>query len=178
MHSSILLFLLASTLAAQDELPGFGVKAGLPLSSTSLPGMPNTSESWFRWTAGFSGEVPLFWHLSFEGDALIRKFSLGNRKQTDWDFPMLAKYRFHVKRFRPFVESGLSLSYESQEEYGGGGVHITTYRYDTGPVAGAGLQFRRGRLRFEPELRFTWLYQREVSGSNGLIITPMVGLRF
>src|ERR1700733_1348730 len=166
MRYSILFLLTAATLAAQDELPGFGVKAGLPLSSTSLPGIPDSSESLFRWTAGFSGEVPLFWHLSFEGGALIRKFSLGKQKQTDWDFPMLAKYRFHVKRFRPFIESGLSLSYESQETSGGAGVHVTSYRYDTGPVAGAGLQFRRGRLRFEPELRFTWQYQPYVSGSK------------
>jgi|SRR5579862_3282553 len=177
MRLSILLFVLASTLAAQDELPGFGVKAGMPLSSTSLPGLPNTSESAFRWTAGFSGEVHLFWHLSFEGDALIRKFSLGDLKQIDWDFPMLAKYRFQVRRFRPFLESGLSLSYESAES-GVGGEKFISYRYDTGPVAGVGLQFRRGRLRFEPELRFTWQYQPFVSESNGVIITPMVGLRF
>ena len=97
---------------------------------------------------------------------------------TDWDFPMLLKYRFQTGRFRPFLEGGYSLSYESREAFGGGGEHITVYRYDTGPVAGVGLEFKRGRLRFEPELRFTLLYQAGVSGSNGVLIVPMVGLRF
>jgi hypothetical protein len=171
MRYSILLFLVAATLAAQDELPDFGVKAGLPVSSTA-------GESAFRWTAGFTGEVHLFWRFSFEGDALIRKYSLSNVKMTDWDFPMLLKYRFQTGRFRPFLEGGYSLSYESREAYGGGGEHITTYRYDTGPVAGVGLEFKRGRLRLEPELRFTLLYQAGVSGSNGVLLTPLVGLRF
>ena len=177
MRYSILFLLVAPTLAAQDELPDFGVKAGLPASSTS-------GESAFRWTAGFTGEVHLFWHFSFEADALIRKYSLGppsllfTEKMTDWDFPMLLKYRFQVRRFRPFLEGGYSLSYESMESYGGGGVHDTTYRYDTGPVTGVGLEFKRGRLRFEPELRFTLEYQAGVSGANGVLITPMVGLRF
>jgi hypothetical protein len=55
-----ILFFLATTLAAQDELPDFGVKAGLPVSSTS-------GESAFRWTAGFTGEIHLIWRFSFEG---------------------------------------------------------------------------------------------------------------
>ena len=46
-------------------------------------------QSSFRWTAGFGGEVLLFWHLSFEGDALIRKFSLDDLKLTDQNFPCL-----------------------------------------------------------------------------------------
>jgi hypothetical protein len=171
MRYSILFLLTAATLAAQDELPGFGVKAGLPASSTS-------GESAFRWTAGFTGEVHLFWHFSFEADALIRKYSLGGRKMTDWDFPMMMKYRFQAGRLRPFLEGGYSLSYESTEAFGGGGVHVTDYRYDTGPVTGVGVEFKRGRLRFEPELRFTLQYQAGVSGANGVLITPMVGLRF
>ncbi len=182
MRYSILFLLTAATLAAQDELPDFGVKAGVPASSTSFLDCSGVcgpaGESAFRWTAGFTGEVHLFWHVSLEGDVLIRKFSLGNTKNTDWDFPFLGKYRFQVRRFRPFLEAGYSLSYESTEYSGGGDTKNTTYRYDTGPVAGVGLQFGRGRLRFEPELRFTLFYQPVVSGSNGVLITPMVGLRF
>lgn len=156
MRYSLLLFLAAATLAAQDELPDFGVKAGMPASSTS-------GESTFRRTAGFSGEVHVFWRFSFEGDALLRKYSLSGTKMTDWDFPMLLEYRFQARRFRPFLEGGYSLSYESREAFGGGGEHVTVYRYDTGPVGGVGSEFKRARLRFEPELR---------------LITPMVGLRF
>ena len=168
----LLAFLLAAaTLAAQDELPSFGVKAGLPASSTS-------GESTFRWTAGFTGEVHLFWHISLEGDVLLRKFSLGHTKNTDWDFPFLGKYRFQAGRVRPFLEAGYSLSYESTEFSGGGDSKSIGYRYDTGPVAGIGVAFGRGRLRVEPELRFTLYYQPIVSGSNGILITPMVGLRF
>lgn len=171
MRFSILCFFVAATLTAQDQLPDFGVKAGLPASSTS-------GESAFRWTAGFTGEVHLFWHVSLEGDVLIRKYSLGHAKWTDWDFPFLGKYRFQAGRVRPFLEAGYSLSHESLEVSGGGGEHITTYRYDTGPVAGVGVEFKHGRLRVEPELRFTLYYQPVVSGSNGVLMTPMVGLRF
>lgn len=177
MRFSLLFFIVAATLAAQDQFASFGLKAGVPVSSAS-----GLHENAGRWTAGVTAQFHIVWNLYFEADALIRKYTFSppiapQLDVTAWDFPFLLKYRFHAGSVRPFVDAGYSLSHESLDE-STLAVHPSSTRLDTGPVAGLGVDFRYRRVTISPEIRCTWKYQSGVSGSNGTLVTALVGLTF
>jgi Outer membrane protein beta-barrel domain len=104
-----------------------------------------------------------------------------------WDFPLLLKYRFLHGPIRPFVDAGLSLTHESVDvttsclgpsciPYGylipQAGTS-TVKRNRRGDVAGGGVEFRYGKVKIAPEVRYTRLTN---PGGNQTML--MVGFTF
>lgn len=99
---------------------------------------------------------------------------------TVWDIPFLLKYRFGEANTRPFFNIGISLTHESRDRsiavscLGPGDscyppesfippprsdqfFRFQDSRTRPGGVLGAGVEFRRGRIKFAPEIRYTRL---------------------
>jgi hypothetical protein len=105
---------------------------------------------------------------------------------SSWDFPLLAKYRFG-RRVRPYLGAGGVLRYigpvhEQGVERAGSlvtGASTSTpidtsqpsdlrKRFYPGFTAAGGIEFRAGRLRIAPEIRYTrWL--ANISGPGGAL---------
>ncbi len=116
--------------------------------------------------AGFSAEIEIHSGLSLEVDALHRNLNLerrfllpngsvlqnGNSTVTTWEYPILLKYRLPVVwAVHPFVESGLSFRTRHNP--------APTEPSQFGGTLGAGMEFRVGRVRISPAIRYTrWQY--------------------
>jgi hypothetical protein len=92
-----------------------------------------------------------------------------------WDFPVLLKRRFGSGRYRPFVSGGYTWSHSTTDVTSSftclGGVeacNATPYapffsplnrlsdsKGFGGPAAGAGVEFRLGKFKLAPEIRYT-----------------------
>ena len=122
-------------------------------------------------------------------------FVTGVQKTEAWDFPLLLKYRFRVGPVRPFVSGGYGATHESKSgnykytctgpagscrpanypvELTGGTSNYSQTQW--GPVAGVGLEFKRGPLTIAPEFRFN----RPTSGGGPRDnrFTALVGFTF
>ena len=95
-------------------------------------------------------------------------------KTNAWDFPILLKYRFQVGSLHPFISGGYGFTHESSHgsykfsctgpigscrpaDYPselGAGTSRSSHN-ERGPVAGLGLDFRRGPITITPEFRFS-----------------------
>jgi hypothetical protein len=176
-----------------------GIKGGLPLTD-----FVNTVESGSATTAsdyviGPMVELRLPFGLGVEFDALYRHFnytnpvsSVGSALTTvtssgDWEFPLVAKYRFHGKIVRPYVEagvswdalSGLKSSVENVVEPPPPEQHSLTMGF----VMGAGIDIHVLVLHIAPEIRFTrWTSQHfdiaNVVNSNQNQAEVLVGVTF
>lgn len=116
--------------------------------------------------AGLSVEVDLRKGLSLEGNALHRKLHLkrrhifpdgspqdaGRDSVGTWEWPILLKYRMSaLGAIRPFVEAGPSFRTRHNP--------APTEPSQIGGTIGAGAEFRAGRLRVSPAIRYTrWQY--------------------
>jgi hypothetical protein len=107
-------------------------------------------------------EVDLTKELSIEIDALHRNLHIegglitagGERVSYGdvgeigtWEFPFLLKYKIPVSKIRPFVEAGPSFRVRKNPN--------STKPSANGFAAGIGAEFRIGRFRLAPELRYT-----------------------
>ncbi len=160
-------FLCASVLAASAfgaEIPffGAGVKLGAPLidafNVSSNPTLTTFSASSSHFTVGPYIEIRLPLGLGLEMDFLHRGLeyrNAGNRLgSSNWEFPVLAKYRLFRGPIRPFVDGGLSFSKLSdvQKVNSFAAVqHSNSY----GIVLGGGLEIKTPAVRFTPEIRYT-----------------------
>jgi len=190
--------LFAMALTAPAQIVSFGVKAGVPLT-TALPynygntGMVDTG----RWTVGPTAEFHLFRGLSAEVDLLYRGYrvqqsiafwstissgatllplSSSTQQSTKvWDIPILAKYRFGERSWRPFVDLGVTLSHESSDinsnfvclatadecnasdlsSYFHGYKEFKSSSNRHGLTAGTGVEFSCGKFKIAPEIRYT-----------------------
>lgn len=191
---ALLVFL--SVVACQAQSLGFGVKGGVPITS-QVEGYA-TDES-RRYVVGPMVEVALPHGLGFEADALYSRFgystNFGNFagytaigvRANSWEFPFLAKYRFHLPLGRPYAIAGYSPRRVSGTENASGYVvHIDTgsrtdfsnssatgYATVHGLVAGGGIELSVGRVRIAPETRYIH-WNRSVfydSGPQGYFVT-------
>lgn len=183
-HSLLLTFVFATF--AQAQVVSWGIKAGIP--AASAPPFAGLDVSTGRWTAGVTTQVHLISGFYAEADALMRSYSYklhdgtssANSYQQDvkaWDFPFLLKYCIGNAPVRPFLAAGYSLTHESYDTSTLDG-HQRASRNGTGPVGGIGLEYRKGRLTFSPELRYTHLGHAGPAGSNGNLVTVLLGLTF
>jgi len=119
------LFLL-TTAAACAQPFSFGIKGGLPMTDfLDAARSQNLSSTAYtnRYIVGPTAELRLPFGLGVEFDVLYRHFGYAstgllsgvtstitnsNTTSNAWEFPLLAKYRFHGKLFRPFVDAGVS----------------------------------------------------------------------
>jgi hypothetical protein len=144
--------LLFSTFAFGQSI-AIGVKGGVPFNDAF-----DTSGIWSgeskSWTVGPTVELRLPFGLGAEFDALYRK--VGFRSQTgfgqsldtasQWQFPLLGKFRFPSILLHPYVDGGVVFNKLS-------------FPYKFGPTAGGvvgfGGELKFGKLRIGPEIRYT-----------------------
>jgi Outer membrane protein beta-barrel domain len=109
-----------------------------------------------------------------------------------WDFPLLLKYRIGSRRFRPFVDAGYTFSHRTSDVttissclssqavcqaatpvFGNGSFRGSFSDNNGGPTGGVGVEYRYGRVKIAPEVRYTHL-----SNPTTNLVTVMVGVTF
>jgi opacity protein-like surface antigen len=180
----------AAPLAAQSF--SFGVQAGTPVSDSFLANNPasspaNYSDKTPRYTVGPVFELHLPHSFSFEAAALYQQlhyeyypfgFTTFRSVTTanSWDVPLLAKRYINVG-IRPFVDGGVTLRYLS-----GSGTTLTNGSFTStsaaadlssnqnhGFTAGAGLDYQKGSIHFQPEIRYTRWQNINFQSADGLL---------
>jgi hypothetical protein len=167
-----------------------GIKGGLPLTD-----FVNTVES----GAATTTELRLPFGLGVEFDALFRHFnyttplsSVGAALTTvtsssDWEFPLVAKYKFHGKLARPYVEAGVAwdtlTGLKSSIQNVVAPPPVEQNSITTGFVMGGGIDIHVLVLHIAPEIRFTrWTSQHfniaNVVNSNQNQAEVLVGVTF
>ena len=123
---------LVTPLVAPAQVVSFGIKAGVPITQASPHRFAGDPIQTGRWMVGPTVEFRLFRNFSLEADALYHSYSSKNSSmftdpdyglminfiQSDskaWDLPLLLKYRFLSGKWRPFVDGGYAVSYESND---------------------------------------------------------------
>jgi len=118
MKSFCLLLLISGAALAQPV--SVGVKAGLPFTDFLSEVQGNNTAKTDRYLFGPEVELRLPLGLSVEFDALYRHFSYTNvlnpsGNQTvstgssgNWEFPLVAKYKFPSPIVHPYVEAGVA----------------------------------------------------------------------
>jgi hypothetical protein len=156
-----------------------GVLGGGRLTNdVTLPALP---ESRF-YDAGATIQVGLPLNFGLEFDAIYHRqgylYQIGalpsvttiqSERASDWEFPLLVKYKLPIPRVKPFAEVGLAprkitgtitsdyeqISQLSNQLLFSTGRMGTNWANSVGFVAGGGVEFAVGRLRLSPELRYT-----------------------
>jgi hypothetical protein len=163
-----------------------GIKAGLPLTDFLSEAQGDSTTTTNRYLLGPEVELRLPLGLSIEFDALYRHFSYtglsgpGNVVTTtgsssNWEFPLVAKYKFPSKIVRPYVEAGVAwdaLSGLKNTVSGAlcGSANGTcnvllappavTNQTTMGVVIGGGIDIHAIVIHVAPEIRFTrWAQQ-------------------
>jgi hypothetical protein len=120
-------------------------------------------------------------------------FSTFHSDTKVWDFPFLLKYRFGKRSMRPFVDAGYTWSHSSSDEtssltclgsadactssglsaYFHSFSHTNFTRTQGGPTAGAGMEFKLGKFKLAPEVRYTRFIDPRVNQ-----VTVLAGFTF
>jgi len=197
MRPLFLLLLTAFSVCAQPF--SFGVKGGIPLtdfldtaSNSGQLFQTNTN----RYIIGPMVELRLPFGLGVELDALYRHFDYTSSANVefefvtsktsagDWEFPLLAKYRFPSRVVRPYVAAGVAWDTlmglkqtVSSTLFPPGTPTTTTSSNPTelhkntteGFVIGAGIDVHVLLIHISPEIRYTrWGAQHFLSSNGGL----------
>jgi hypothetical protein len=197
-----LLLFVFGTAAAWGQLVSVGVKAGVPVTKALPYDFTGQSLDTGRWTLGPTAEVHLPLRISVELDALYHDYNVHNSLSFNpvglptallvfrnhsrlWDIPLLLKYRLTNEPIRPFVDAGFQLTRQSSDYTTAcsgdpGSCATVTFlpSYGTsidraGPAAGAGLEFKLGRLRLAPEARYVRLNKPQTNQ-----VTVLFGVTF
>jgi hypothetical protein len=129
---------------------------------------------------GFAVEFEAIYHRhGYSADGFnMAQFQIDRERANSWEFPILLRYKIPVPTIRPFLEVGVAprtISGTISRAFTGCDVIIgqcsisqttvaTEWANSTGIVAGVGIQFGLGRLRFSPEGRYTHWNNRPVNG--------------
>ncbi|MGA2592608.1 MAG: outer membrane beta-barrel protein [Bryobacteraceae bacterium] len=171
-----------------------GIKAGVPLTDfvNSVESGPSTyTSSTHRYIVGGTAELHLPLSLSVEFDAMYRSFqyngsgnlvdvlTTSHTTGSQWEFPLLLKYRFHFPVVRPYVDGGVAwntLTGLKQTVTQTGPLEGTTasgtptelqHSTTAGFVLGGGIDIHAVVLHISPELRFTRWNSAQLSALNG-----------
>ncbi len=162
------MILIAGAPAAFAQPVQVGARVGVPLTGffTAINGsLDNNSD---RYIIGPSLELRLPFGFGVEADALYRKLSyrfqpgeqVNTANASQWEFPILAKYRFRWMGVRPCLDAGFALSTLS----GIKNTYISSLGVSTRPVAtnngkgfvvGGGVDIHVLRIQISPEIRYT-----------------------
>jgi len=181
----VLLLLLTSFCAFAQPFSA-GIKAGVPLSdflSTTENGSFNITSTTDHYIIGGEAEVHLplglgiefdvlYRHLSYAGSGtLLNGLTTANASGSNWEFPLLLKYRFHFPVVRPFVDGGVSWDALTGLQSSISATGIATVNRDTtaGFVLGGGVDIHAIVLHISPEIRFTRWNSAQLSDSTGLL---------
>jgi len=178
MHQLIVVSLiLSSSVLAQSV--SFGVKAGVPITD-AFQTFQGNQRSYFtntkRYLIGPTVQVNLPGRFAIEVDALYKRMGYQYEQAppnsvyaktvaNSWEFPLLVKWAILPGPVRPFVDAGASfrnISGINQFRSIANNTGISTNnasefnkRNDIGLVFGGGVEFKLGRVRISPELRYT-----------------------
>lgn len=194
------LLLFAGAALAFSQPFSAGLKAGIPLTDfvNTVSGVTSTTTN--RYLVGPEVELRLPFGFGVEFDVLYRHFDYTDivgyvipvsrvapaagtttGHSGDWEFPLVAKYKFPTPVVRPYVEGGVAwdtLS-GSASTIGIATQHTTV----EGVVLGAGVDIHALVIHIAPELRFTrWTSQHfnipNVLSSNQNQAEFLVGITF
>jgi hypothetical protein len=124
------------------------------------------------------------------GTNTIPAIFVSSRSNTKvWDFPVLLKYRIGSRQLRPFVNAGYTFSHRTSDVTNiasclSSAPVCTPFVYNAlgrnsfsdnngGPTGGVGVEYRYGRIKFAPEVRYTHL-----SNPTTNLVTVMIGVTF
>jgi hypothetical protein len=120
---------------------------------------------------GLAVEVDALYHR--QGYSIAASNALSSYTESEransWEFPILLKYRLPVPKVKPFVEvgiaprtisgtlslSGVSMNVATGQQTPFSSNSGTDWSASFGVVTGGGAQFGWGRLRVQPEIRYT-----------------------
>ena len=213
MRFFVLFFLFVALAPAQ--IVSVGLKAGVPFTEALHYGFSSSLLDTGRWTVGPTIEFRLVYGFSVEADALYRGYRLQEsfasptfiggditypplftsyRSDTKvWDFPVLLKYRFGSRSFRPFLDAGYAWSHSTSDvtsslvclgtadtcagsnlanyyQFFG---HANTTNNLGGPTGGVGVEFKVGKFKLAPEVRYT-----HYSNPTSNVASVLVGFTF
>lgn len=114
--------------------------------------------------------------IVIEGATYPAAYGVYELETKAWDFPLLLKYRFGAGSMRPFLSAGYTFTHASIDvrshyvclsredvcsastrQYLVPPTRNTTFSETKGrPTAGAGVEFVHGKLKFAPEVRYTY----------------------
>ena len=162
-----------------------GLKIGVPFTDAfqnqPYPTLAALTASSNSYTLGPFVEVRLPLHLSIEADALYRGLHfnnvIGSASTGQWDFPVVAKYKFLKGPVKPYVEGGLDFSHLSDAK----NFIVANNTSNFGVVLGAGVEVHALVLRISPEVRYTGDALKSFSGlinSNRNQLAFLVGIGF
>lgn len=188
------LLLLLSTIPILAQPFAAGIKGGVPLTdflNATQNGVFEYSSPTQRYIIGGVAELRLPLGLGVEFDALYRRlsytgsgnlvdvFTTSSTSGSNWEFPLLLKYRFHFPVVRPFLDAGgawdtltgLKQSVSSFNVNGSASSATSTVselRRNTtmGFVIGGGVDIHAIFLHISPEIRFTRWNSRQISSVN------------
>jgi hypothetical protein len=171
-----------------------GIKAGLPLTDFVNTVQSGSASSTSEYIVGPMVELHLPLGLGVEFDVLYRHFNytapvssttsaLSNVSSGDWEFPLLAKYKFPGKLVRPYAEAGVAWDTLSGLSSSIGAAPPQQNSVTRGFVIGAGVDIHVLLLHIAPELRYTrWTSQHfniaDVVNSNENQAEFLVGFTF
>jgi opacity protein-like surface antigen len=177
---------------AAAQSMSFGVKAGTPAteafqSNNQASNPASYSDDTPRYTIGPVFELHLPHHFSVDAEALYKPLRYNFypfgfqsfRAETtanSWEFPVLVR-RYITTGIRPFVNGGVSFSHIS-----GSSTTLTSGNFQTtdtatdlvrtgnyGFVAGAGLDYEKGPIHFQPEIRYTRWQHTNFASRDGML---------
>ena len=182
----VLLFLLgASSVCAQPF--SAGIKAGIPLTDfldATQNGLYQYNAPTQRYIVGGVAEVRLPLGLGVEFDALYRRleynssggvggFSTVSGSGSNWEFPLLLKYRFHFPVVKPYVDAGVAWDTITGLKDTSVGVALPVQSSPSelqknttmGFVIGGGIDIHAIFLHISPELRYTRWSSAQINAS-------------
>lgn len=171
----VFVFLLLSS-PVWGQLFSAGVKAGVPLTDffntvQSQQFSFNTNTS--RYIIGPTAELHLPFGFGIEVDALYRHMSYTssgvvgvavaatNFDSGNWEFPVLAKYRFKMPVARPFIDAGVAwntlsgISQSFSQSVANENLTVVKKNTTAGFVMGGGVDLHVIRIHIMPEIRYT-----------------------
>jgi len=191
-----ILFLFSfASIAAFAQPFTLGFKAGIPLTdfvNAAQSGSFNYQSTTQRYIVGGTAELRLPLSLSIEFDALYRRlhysgsgnlanvFTTTSTSASNWEFPLLLKYRFPFPVARPFIDGGVAWDTltglkQSITETTGLPISNTSnpaeLKQNTtkGFVLGAGIDIHALVLHISPEIRYTRWGSAQLKDALGLL---------
>lgn len=166
-----LLLLFALSTAGFGQLISVGVRGGVPVTNflDAVNGRDwSVDSTGDQFIVGPTVALNLPLGLSIQADALYRRVGyeytrIGNNtfataKTNAWQFPIMGKWAFLPGPIKPFVEGGVAFQKISDWTLIGDAFRDSgalTNNPTVGATFGVGIQLKLGRVRIEPEARYT-----------------------
>ena len=157
--STIFVFAILVTRHAAAQPVSAGLKVGAPLTdvfhNSTLPTFAPLRAGSNDYTIGPFVELRLPARFAIEADALYRGVNYvnatGSTSKSQWEFPIVAKYKLLGGPVKPYIEGGLAFSHLSDVKTIATANHNTNF----GVVIGGGIEIHALVLRISPEIRYT-----------------------